>query len=328
MGLDPLVEDSFGYSAYKENIFVDNQSQVMALHQLSLSQGVYDEVESENLAWVIRRMMVAPHVFDSIVTNIFPDFYQWPLKTRISSLPFSFRFTNFRYEMVARLFRPHGGFHADDLLHEIEGWYADVAGGTILQLAAAAYFRVGTSLFPISFPEDSTLASEDHRHEQLRLLLHDIIAVSAYSDLSATGHSGRTTALLDGIETSARRVMRSWIRSGQAYNANEHRFAKRHAQQIMRDWLMELREVGKDLEVFGQAELIALRDSGGARSGWKGFTVGPRPEDWHLIWEWDPDVEELVGDFWEWIENPPLAMPGSWVDDDDDLDWRQGWERG
>lgn len=34
------------------------------------------------------------------------------------------------------------------------------------------------------------------------------------------------------------------------------------------------------------------------------------------MWEWDPDVERYVGDFWRWIEDPPLAIPGSWIDAD------------
>ncbi|KAK3396273.1 hypothetical protein B0T20DRAFT_417304 [Sordaria brevicollis] len=43
-----------------------------------------------------------------------------------------------------------------------------------------------------------------------------------------------------------------------------------------------------------------------------GFTHGPRPEDWEIFW--DPSVEDYVEDFWRMIENPPLAIPGSWVD--------------
>lgn len=43
------------------------------------------------------------------------------------------------------------------------------------------------------------------------------------------------------------------------------------------------------------------------------FKYGPRPEDWHLIWGVDSD--EFAGEFWDLIENPPLRIPGGWVDD-------------
>lgn len=33
---------------------------------------------------------------------------------------------------------------------------------------------------------------------------------------------------------------------------------------------------------------------------------------------WDPYVEELAGEFWYMIETTPLALPGSWVFDDED----------
>ncbi|KAK2003163.1 hypothetical protein LX36DRAFT_666713 [Colletotrichum falcatum] len=52
--------------------------------------------------------------------------------------------------------------------------------------------------------------------------------------------------------------------------------------------------------------------------GWKlvGFAYGPEPRDWKFTW--DLDAWEYAGDFWELVENPPLHIPGGWVDDDDD----------
>ncbi|KAJ4148267.1 hypothetical protein LMH87_002746 [Akanthomyces muscarius] len=42
------------------------------------------------------------------------------------------------------------------------------------------------------------------------------------------------------------------------------------------------------------------------------FSYGPEPKDWKFTWElqW----EEMVGQFWELIDNPPLKLPGAWVD--------------
>ncbi|GKT44826.1 uncharacterized protein ColSpa_05007 [Colletotrichum spaethianum] len=44
-----------------------------------------------------------------------------------------------------------------------------------------------------------------------------------------------------------------------------------------------------------------------------GLTTGPELEDWKL--HWDLDEDEFAGDFWEMIENPPLRVPGGWIDD-------------
>ena len=300
----------------------------MALHQLSLSQGVYDKMKESGGAWVIQRMLGAPQVFDSMVANIFPDFYQWPLEHRTRLLTCPWRFKDSRSKIVRRLFRPHGGFHPDDLLHRLPE-----TGQTIFQWATESYYHRWMPIYTGPIWRDHQINLFDTVYlKEVMGLIHDIVAVSQYSDLSATGERGRTTALLEGIRSSTEEATRFWIYSGQAYNAHEHRLTKRYAQQLVKDWLEVLRVGGKDLEVFGQAELTILlrhRSSGSphwstkrARYGWKGFTIGPRPEDWHLIWEWNPDVEGFVGDFWEWVENPPLAMPGSWVDDgDDDSDW-------
>ena len=335
MGLDPLVEDIHGSSAFEMNAFNGSESQIMALHQLSLAQGVYGTVINEIPPWVMKRMIGAPQVFDSMVANIFPDFYQWPLEHRTRLLAYPLNFGSLSSKIVRRLFRPHGGFHPDDLLHRMPG-----TGQTIFHWVTEQYFHQWLMVYDwYDWPDwrdDFDLFNKGHLKEDMGLI-HDIVAVSQYSDLSATGERGRTTALLEGIRSSTEAVTRFWISSGQAYNAPEHRFTKRCAQQKVKDWIEVLRTGGKDLEVFGQAELTILlrhRSSGspgwntrGARYGWKGLTVGPRPEDWHLIWEWDPDVEGFVGDFWEWIENPPLSIPGSWVDDDDydddgdDFEW-------
>ena len=33
--------------------------------------------------------------------------------------------------------------------------------------------------------------------------------------------------------------------------------------------------------------------------------------------EWDPDVEEYVGQFWKGVERPRFHIPGAWVEEDD-----------
>ncbi|CRK45160.1 hypothetical protein BN1723_006461 [Verticillium longisporum] len=48
---------------------------------------------------------------------------------------------------------------------------------------------------------------------------------------------------------------------------------------------------------------------------------GVEPEDW-ILW-WAIEYEELAGIFWNMVENPPLCLPGSWVEDD--VLWQQDW---
>jgi hypothetical protein len=47
-----------------------------------------------------------------------------------------------------------------------------------------------------------------------------------------------------------------------------------------------------------------------------GFQYGPRPQNWSF--EWDLEIEECAGDFWERVENPIIHVPGAWIDDHDD----------
>jgi len=334
LGLDPLVEDHRKESAYVVNLCRGSESQVMALHQLSLSQGVYDGVASWKDSWVAWRMLGNAEVFDSMVANVFPDFYQWPLEDRTNILNYSLAGFSFDHKAVSRLFRPQGGFHPDDFHHRLR-----CTGQSIIQWITGQYFRMilGDYWWPSDCqPAKGSIDKTSLRFQQIQLLFHDIAAVSEYSNLSAISDGART-ALVESIMWPAEQLMLASTRfTGPAYNSKVHRLQRSLLQQIVRCWLGDLRAAGKELEAFGQAEHNALlhHQSLGSpswnsqRAGykWKGFTIGPRPEDWTLIWEWDPDVETLVGDFWAWIEDPPLAIPGSWVDDDEDRVQQEWWE--
>ncbi len=45
-----------------------------------------------------------------------------------------------------------------------------------------------------------------------------------------------------------------------------------------------------------------------------GFEYGAKPTDWSF--EWDLEVEEIAGEFWQAVENPVLQVPGAWVEED------------
>ncbi|KPM35107.1 hypothetical protein AK830_g11469 [Neonectria ditissima] len=115
----------------------------------------------------------------------------------------------------------------------------------------------------------------------------------------------------------------------------------------LRKWLEDLFIVGVDLDEYGKAEKNVLDDispyerrldpHSGSQS-WRTlvlkdsieyykmldlrvqtFTYGTTPKDWTFVWDY-PTVE-FAAEFWELIENPPLQIPGSWVDDTDSELW-------
>ncbi|KAK1584994.1 uncharacterized protein LY79DRAFT_281813 [Colletotrichum navitas] len=108
----------------------------------------------------------------------------------------------------------------------------------------------------------------------------------------------------------------------------------RFAQKAFLIWLEDMQAAGVDLAEYGRQELEIYLTHGSLQSprwlhenmsrdigqlgasGWKlvGFTYGPEPEDWKFTW--DLDAWEYAGDFWEQVENPPLRIPGGWVDDE------------
>ena len=54
-----------------------------------------------------------------------------------------------------------------------------------------------------------------------------------------------------------------------------------------------------------------------------GFSHGPKPSDWQLWWRYPGD--QLVGIFWSLVEDPELAVPGSWIEDDESCWDRLKW---
>ncbi|RYP63930.1 hypothetical protein DL771_009042 [Monosporascus sp. 5C6A] len=90
-------------------------------------------------------------------------------------------------------------------------------------------------------------------------------------------------------------------------------------------WVETVAGAGIDLVPYGRREAAAFSKTPGIKEiRWVGgyddtmgpkirsIKYGPRVSDWSF--EWDPDVEELVGEFWDLVHNPPLRIPGAWVD--------------
>ncbi|KAI1209621.1 uncharacterized protein F4807DRAFT_460370 [Annulohypoxylon truncatum] len=95
--------------------------------------------------------------------------------------------------------------------------------------------------------------------------------------------------------------------------------------EVLISWLEVLKRAGIDLDVYGyrEHEIFVKNDQHffDLRSYFQpsfsafylvDFKFGPEPEDWEFYWA-EP-TDEFAGDFWDLIENPPLHIPGSWVD--------------
>ncbi|EXF83553.1 hypothetical protein CFIO01_00695 [Colletotrichum fioriniae PJ7] len=105
---------------------------------------------------------------------------------------------------------------------------------------------------------------------------------------------------------------------------------KRQTSIYLRKWLEDVQISDHDLEEYGRREMeyfkceVRLREERlrtcsetmEPDSGMRlvSFTYGSEPKDWNLVWSLE--AEEYAGEFWDLIENPPLHVPGGWVDDD------------
>ncbi|KAI3552053.1 hypothetical protein CSPX01_00729 [Colletotrichum filicis] len=117
----------------------------------------------------------------------------------------------------------------------------------------------------------------------------------------------------------------------------DHSEYKRKISLFLRRWLEDVQISGHDLEEYGRREMEYFKREARLQEErlitWSDETVryergmrlvsfayGPEAEDWNLVWSLE--AEEYAGEFWDLIENPPLHIPGGWVDDDSsDYGW-------
>lgn len=282
-------------------------------------------------------MMSCPEIFDSIVTNVFPDFYRkWPVKERLRLFQHA-RLSTVDYRLFARLVRPDGQLRAEDF-----SITSRASGVTVrhplLRSLVKQYFKLGVLLG--KFSPSRTVGSGEmwgilrRRWEQLRAIVREIASAphSHNVDSQACRERPCLISLCQAID--------------QAYSHMVHPNFPRppsrpHWKYLLRKYirhlLHDLHAGGVDLVEYGKLQnsvfckrlfsmpwpptilclVLPPSEQGGSEQGgfrFRGFTYGPRPEDWDIIWEWDSPVEEFVRDFWEWAENPPLEIPGAWVD--------------
>lgn len=108
----------------------------------------------------------------------------------------------------------------------------------------------------------------------------------------------------------------------------------RKLSSAVRIWVSAVSSSGMDLLKYGRNEkqiyqqrgvvfkqrycLVHHRKRHNIRLSLIGVTCGPRPEHWRVWWAFE--YEDFAGDFWRTIEEPPILVPGSWVEDSGDPD--------
>jgi hypothetical protein len=328
MGLDLSFEDDAHQPAYQYSPNLGNRSFTVEVHQLLVSNGIYDEADWSD-DWVRHRMIESAEVFDWFLANVFVDFYHWPLEKRMELLgdPFEGKFD---HRVISRIFRPHGGFRAEDLLHP-----TGFRKLRLFEWANVAYFASIQDHW-IARSQPSIYLDPDlgRRVEHMRPAIRELVAIMDQRDLSARAAlfgCQRGTYLFKMVLLLLD-IGEHWCTTGVVPSLTP-RLQQRDIQCLVRGWVEEVHAGGKDLDRLAEVEnsMFAYKHSCGHwrqgmtlfdtdwarfRSGyrWHGLTTGSRPEDWSLVWEWDPDVEGFVGDFWASIEAPPQTpMPGSWV---------------
>ncbi|KAI0843876.1 hypothetical protein F5Y00DRAFT_267139 [Daldinia vernicosa] len=92
--------------------------------------------------------------------------------------------------------------------------------------------------------------------------------------------------------------------------------------KLARGWLEALKQAGVDLEAYGRREheIFVEKNYSTAidyydESHLVDFQFGPNPEDWEFYF--CRPIDDYVGEFWKLVEDPPIRVPGSWVDGDD-----------
>ncbi|KAK8119698.1 uncharacterized protein PG998_004324 [Apiospora kogelbergensis] len=114
-----------------------------------------------------------------------------------------------------------------------------------------------------------------------------------------------------------------------------NRFRKvQEVNTTLQAWIGDLIAIGIDIEEYGREEYDILRNTDSMSSmsikagrytlvdsdyplrGYVihlyGFTYGPSVEDWTILI--NEPTDEFAGEFWDFVEERPLDMPGAWFD--------------
>ncbi|KAK4249392.1 hypothetical protein C7999DRAFT_12780 [Corynascus novoguineensis] len=316
LGFELCLENALGMPTYiLLSFFTPSMVNRLTIHRLLLLQNAYEDVAT----WTSRRvgelMLSHAQIFDWFVANLFPDFYSWPIERRSELLEGYTRRIIIDLEVLGRFFHPDGRLRWDDLGQRIfwEGW--QTVFGWLSHLYFLYCFFLGLAEGALGKPMRQT-------YSHMRRAIRGVILVNEHGDFGAvvTILKRTPTTLASNILFWANHVARKPMCS-LPYNAKAYRIQKHKIELWLRHWVEDLQAGGNDIEAYGRAEQLVMLQhlfpqdcpkslSQGA------ITFGPSPQDWIVNWEWDPDVGRFVGEFWAWVEDPPLVMPGAWVDDE------------
>ncbi|KAK4145268.1 uncharacterized protein C8A04DRAFT_10801 [Dichotomopilus funicola] len=324
MGLDLYHEDGHGHPAYHHALSRYWGSDLPFVHRLFLSQGVYDEVTSWPDKKTADIMLRSPVAFDWLVSTTFQDFYQWPLEHRLAVLSHYTNSLRFPYSRAfGRLFHPAGHFRREELLH-----YIPSLGFCALQWATDCYFYVWHRWWNVSGKTEGRPPAQG--------IIQGVAAVVKPPDFTSLHETGSMSGLLATFACALGRCNWAGTVRKKLSNTSPDQDQRIAHDKLLKNWVSDLAAGGMDLEAYGESEKAHYDRRGVLSSPQKprevllspeerifyapqrslnGFTFGPKAEDWNLIWEWHPDPERLAGEFWTLIEDPPLAIPGSWVDE-------------
>jgi hypothetical protein len=92
--------------------------------------------------------------------------------------------------------------------------------------------------------------------------------------------------------------------------------------EAFRAWVLSIAEAGVDLEAYGAEEHRTLTALPRLSRCWKrncvfGFAYGAQPVDWFLWYKQPGDC--FAGIFWDMIDHPERAVPGTWIEVEDTL---------
>jgi hypothetical protein len=290
---------------------------------LLVRAGTFNGLVEETV--VLQSVRQNAHLLDYLIKQIYPPYYDLPLKERLRVAGSIFPNRYDAAESLRIAFTP-GGFAKESLI------YTDMCGSTFLHYVTAKFARhccQYISSFDKSSHHGPIYRDVNDPNNSWRRLIKEIIMAGAF---------------LHAVNISKRSVLGNIIDAACWSSSDCPKNFFTTILQVIRIWLFDLQEAGIDLVCYG-ADEKALHLGGIVHNRFRSylyacgdliyidliaFTYGPRPEDWQFYFSEPMDF--LVGEFWAVIEATAcqdgldlveaaachdefdLPVPGSWIE--------------
>ena len=302
-------------SARSKEFLYEEQRQFRAFHELAVSTGAYDvftENDTHSNIWydTFRSFTHNPVMATFMLPHVRPGHYLLPAIDRINFMPEGFDIDYISVDLLQSALREDGILRRADI-EEL-----DAQKAPLLEYAALLYIYnanfsgrgPSSTMVPMMVRELTretmavtkllhTRAEWPWRYGFLKLPVSPFILLIAHGS----------------VFDSIREVFSEW---------------RRDIERILLCWLEDVVYAGLDLLEYGRREKQLFLEKGhayrGHAVGWgcyrevywrlEDFTYGSDPKDWRF--HWGLGCEELAGRFWKTMDNPPLHIPGAWVEDD------------